>query len=113
MIYIISGLILLSFLFYIFRKQNLKPVKRTPTEICNLLESWINNEIDWKEWDYFESCIIENTKLESIRLQCIEMDYRGSKYLDRSEDNMSVLSEEGLVLVKQLLEECKVIHEST
>lgn len=111
--YVISILIFLCLLFYLFWNKNLKPVKFNPEEICELLESWINNDIDWKEWDYFQSCIIKNKKLESIRQRCIDIDHFESEYLDHSGENMSVLNEKGRIVVEKLLIECRAIDKNT
>jgi len=95
------------------RKWSLKPVNRSPDEICQLLESWINNEVDWSDWDYFEACVIQNPELESIRQRCMDIDHFESEYLDHTDGKFSILNEKGHLVVKKLLEDCRLLNERT
>lgn len=98
----------LSFILvlYVLYRWNQRPIKRTPTEVANLLQMWIDNEIDYPSWDYFESCKIENPALESIRLDAIEATWSKSPYIKNCGDSNEHLNPKGIEKFKLLKQKC-------
>lgn len=103
---IIIGLLILVGVFAL--AHNTDPVERTPEEIAGILESWINDEVDWKEWDYFESCDIKHPELNKIKNECMKIDMPNSPYISNPEEKH--LNPAGKKLVSELLAQCKSLY---
>ncbi len=71
-----------------------------------LLDSWINDDIDYKGWDYFEACEIANPKLEAVRQQALEATYKNSPYILSCGQPGEKLNDEGKELFKELKAQC-------
>ena len=72
---------------YGFSKWNNGPVDWQPEEVMKLLDSWINDDVDYKSWGYFEACEIADPRLEAIRLRAIEATWLNSPYVQFCEFN--------------------------
>ncbi|PAU89773.1 hypothetical protein CK507_02570 [Pseudomonas sp. WN033] len=100
----IVGLVLIA--FYAFRKWNMRPVEWEPEEVVALLDSWINDDIDYRGWDYFEACEIADPKLEAVRQRAIEATYLDSPYIQSCGQPGERLNEQGKELFKELKTQC-------
>tara|TARA_R110002050_G_scaffold231732_1_gene367577 strand:+ start:289 stop:618 length:330 start_codon:yes stop_codon:yes gene_type:complete len=92
--------------FYFFNRWNMRPVEWRPEEVVKLLDSWINDDIDYKSWDYFEACEIANPKLEAVRQQALEATYKNSPYILSCGQPGEKLNDEGKELFKELKAQC-------
>ncbi|WP_067987834.1 hypothetical protein [Neptuniibacter pectenicola] len=103
MIAIVVAMLLLVIVFALLHNND--PIDRAPEEICEILRDWLNDKIDWKEWDYFESCDIKNPVLNEIKNECMKIDVPGSPYM--SDPEMKILNKSGKKAVAKLLEKCE------
>ena len=91
---------------YTFIKWNRRPVHWEPEEVAKLIDSWLNDNIDYAGWDYFESCEIRNQKLEEIRIQAIEATWVKSPYIVSCGKPDERLNAEGKQIFEQLKAKC-------
>ncbi|WP_045858646.1 hypothetical protein [Teredinibacter purpureus] len=91
---------------YLFKKWNLRPVNWEPEEVSKLLLSWLDDNIDDRAWDYFESCEIANPKLEAIRQRALDAVYFESPFIVSTRQNGLRLNEKGKELFQELREKC-------
>ena len=92
--------------FYVFNKWNMRPVEWEPEDVVKLLDSWLNDDIDYKGWDYFEACEIANPKLDAVRQRAIEATYLNSPYIESFGQPGEKLNEQGKELFKELKAQC-------
>jgi len=91
---------------YCFRKWNLRPVDWKPEEVSKLLLSWLNDDVDYAAWDYFEACEIANPKLEAIRQRALDAVFFDSPFIENHEAKGLCLNEKGKELFEELSEIC-------
>jgi hypothetical protein len=91
---------------YGFNKWNNRHVDWAPEEVVKLLDSWINDDVDYKAWDYFEACKIADPRLEAIRLRAIEATWLNSPYVQLCGERGESLNEQGKELFKELKAQC-------
>ena len=63
----------IAVLIGVFLFWNSRPVSRTPEDVIETLEKWLQGELTDGEWDYFECCHIKDPDLEKIRGKCAEL----------------------------------------
>ncbi|PYK29532.1 MAG: hypothetical protein DME57_10020 [Verrucomicrobia bacterium] len=77
-------------------------MKRTPEEVANTIESFVNGAGDQWAWDGFISIRIDDPELEAIRKKCVAI---------RDEfppsDPRAYCSEAGLDAMRQIVEELR------
>ena len=91
---------------YFFHNWNQKPVEWTHKEVAALLESWINDNVDDRGWDYFESCEIANPELEKIRQEALAAICFESPYIDPKHKPGIHLNGSGKTLFMELKSKC-------
>ena len=91
---------------YAFRKWNLRPVHWDPKEVSALLLSWIDNNVDDRSWDYFESCEIANPKLEEVRQRALNAISFNSPFITAEREDGLRLNAQGIELFQELIKKC-------
>ena len=91
---------------YLFNRWNTKPVEWKPEDVAKLLQTWIDGNIDYAGWDYFEACEIVNPELEKIRLEAIEATWLKSPNIENCGGQNEHLNEKGISKFKELIEKC-------
>jgi len=104
-VWIIIGILILVGLYF-FNKWNQKPVEWNPQEVADLLQTWIDEDIDYRGWDYFEACEIANSKLEIIRQEALSATYLKSPYIESCGESGERLNEQGKEKFKGLKAKC-------
>jgi hypothetical protein len=88
---------------YAFIRWNNRPVEWKPGEVADLLQSWLDDDVDDASWDYFEACEISNPKLEEVRQRALDAIYVESPYMDAGQHR---LNEVGRALFRELKAKC-------
>ena len=91
-------------------KWDRSPVHWEVEAVVNLLQSVVDDDPDYKNWDYFQACAIKNPDLECIRGQCLEVCNPDSQYLDpNAEGHQLKLSQVGIDKFKMLIAKCSAL----
>lgn len=88
---------------YAISRWNSRPVDWKPEEVADLLQTWLNDDVDEAGWDYFEACEISDPRLEEIRQRALDAIYVESPYIDATRRR---LNERGRALFRELKEKC-------
>ncbi|KZX61459.1 MULTISPECIES: hypothetical protein [unclassified Alcanivorax] len=84
---------------YTFTRWNRRPVEWKSEEVADLLQTWLDGDVDDAGWDYFVSCEISDPQLEEIRQEAMGAVYIESPYMDASGHR---LNEAGKALFRDL-----------
>lgn len=84
----------------------MRPVHWEPEQVVELLDSWINDDVDYKMWDYFEACEISNPKLEAVRQRALQATYWKSPYIEACGEPGEHLNAQGKELFQELKIQC-------
>ena len=87
--------------------------KRTPEEVLEVLEEMESGKIDDYWWDDFLSVPIKSGSLDKIREECEGIYTENSPHLSKNAEGKLYLNETGKVVVRRLIEQCKILVEST
>ena len=80
-------------------------------EVINILQAWLDGNLDSHDWDDFLSVKNKNPNLEDIRYYAEGMWVENSKYLQPDAINPCLLSDLGRKEVKKLLAQCNLIED--
>ncbi len=103
----IALVIIAIIILFAFYKWNTRPIIWEIGDVQNLLESVLNDTLDYKEWDYFEACKIKNPDLEKIRQESLKIYDKDSNLLASDAEPCVVkLSDLGTNIYKKLIDQC-------
>ncbi len=83
-------------------------------EVEEFLLGWLANSVDHRDWDWFENCKMQDSRLESIRNSALSLFGHDNKYVMINYVRQTdMLTQEGEDVIRDLVSQCRMIKRET
>ena len=108
---LIISILFIGIIIFLFYRWNNRPVYWKVEDVERLLQSVIDDNLDYEMWDYYEACEIKNPALEQIRQESFKVYAKNSPYLDMTAKTGEIkLNDKGIEKYQDLIKRCQILR---